>query len=46
MSDRPVIGVALTVVAGPLFGVASRAAIDLVLRTPYLEAVLGAGVSL
>ena len=41
-----VVGVGLTVIAGPLFGVASRAAVDLVLRTPYLEAVLGSGVSL
>ena len=33
-------------VAGPLYGVASRAAVDLVLRTPYVEAVLGSGVVL
>lgn len=31
----------LTLVAGPLFNVTSRAAADLLLRSPYLVAVLG-----
>ena len=35
--------VALTVLAGPLYGIADRAAGDLLDRTPYLEAVLGGG---
>jgi multicomponent Na+:H+ antiporter subunit D len=35
------VGLGLTVVAGPLFDVTSRAALDLMLRTPYLAAVLG-----
>lgn len=39
-----VVGVGITLVAGPLFGVATRAAVDLMLRTPYLEAVLGVGM--
>lgn len=38
--------VALSVVAGPLYDITTRAAVDLMLRTPYLEAVLGAGASL
>ena len=33
--------VGLTVVAGPLYGVAQRAAEDLVERTPYISAVFG-----
>ncbi len=33
-------GLALTVVAGPLYGLVSRAADDLVTRTPYVTAVL------
>lgn len=33
------LGVALTVVAGPLYGIADRSGADLVARTPYLEAV-------
>lgn len=33
------LGLALTVVAGPLYGIADRAAQDLVARTPYLSAV-------
>jgi len=37
-------GLALTVAAGPLFDVTSRAATDLLERTPYLVAVLGTGV--
>ncbi len=37
------VGLGLTVVAGPLFALTSRAALDLTLRTPYLIAVLGAG---
>ncbi|GGC80366.1 putative cation antiporter NADH dehydrogenase subunit [Tersicoccus solisilvae] len=35
------VGVALTVVAGPLFGLADSAAASMLERTPYLEAVLG-----
>ncbi|ANS79316.1 Na(+) H(+) antiporter subunit D [Serinicoccus hydrothermalis] len=38
-----VVGLALTVLAGPLFDVATRAAADLTLRDPYLVAVLGDG---
>jgi multicomponent Na+:H+ antiporter subunit D len=38
------VGVALSVVAGPLFGVADRAAIDLRERSPYVESVLPGGV--
>ena len=34
-----VIGTALTFVAGPLYTVAEAAAVDLVERTPYMEAV-------
>jgi multicomponent Na+:H+ antiporter subunit D len=37
-----VVTVGLTVVAGPLYGVAERAAGDLVDRTPYISAVFGA----
>ncbi len=37
------LGVALTVVAGPLYGYAGRAAADLVERTPYIGAVLPDG---
>jgi multicomponent Na+:H+ antiporter subunit D len=33
--------VALTVLAGPLYGIADRAATDLLDRTPYLTAVFG-----
>jgi multicomponent Na+:H+ antiporter subunit D len=33
----------LTVVAGPLYGMADRAAVDLLDRSPYIEAVLGEG---
>lgn len=40
------VGVGLVVVAGPLYDVTTRAAVDLMLRTPYLDAVLGAGVTL
>ena len=40
------VGVALTVVAGPLYDITTRAAVDLMVRQPYLEAVLGAGVTL
>ena len=36
-----VVTVALTVLAGPLYGVAERAAADLLDRTPYLTAVFG-----
>jgi multicomponent Na+:H+ antiporter subunit D len=36
-----VVTVALTVVAGPLYGVAERAAEDLRDRTPYITAVFG-----
>src|SRR5690625_3288606 len=35
------VGVALTVVAGPLFDFADEAADDMIHRTPYIEAVLG-----
>ncbi|HEU0214970.1 MAG TPA: Na+/H+ antiporter subunit D [Jiangellaceae bacterium] len=38
-----VAGVALSVVAGPLFGVADRAAADLLERSPYVESVLPGG---
>ncbi|WP_116950731.1 Na+/H+ antiporter subunit D [Jiangella endophytica] len=37
------VGVALTVFAGPLFGLTDRAAADLRERTPYIEAVLPGG---
>jgi multicomponent Na+:H+ antiporter subunit D len=36
--------VALTVVAGPLYGLTTRAAEDLLERTPYIEAVFGGPV--
>ena len=36
-----VVTVALTVIAGPLYGVAERAADDLVDRSPYISAVFG-----
>lgn len=39
------VGLALTLVAGPLFDVATRAAVDLMLREPYVVAVLGSGVT-
>lgn len=38
--------VGLTFVAGPLYDITTRAAVDLMLREPYLEAVLGVGVGL
>jgi multicomponent Na+:H+ antiporter subunit D len=34
-------GLALTVIAGPLYGLSERAADDLVNRSPYVDAVLG-----
>lgn len=37
------IGVGLTIVAGPLFGITDRAATDLLERTPYIDAVLPDG---
>ena len=37
------LGVALTVLAGPLFQVTADAATDLRLRTPYVRAVLPGG---
>ena len=37
------LGVALTVLAGPLFALSEQAAQDLLDRTPYIEAVLGEG---
>ncbi|WP_104160232.1 Na+/H+ antiporter subunit D [Arthrobacter sp. ZGTC212] len=37
------LGVALTVLAGPLFSLSDHAAQDLLDRTPYIEAVLGEG---
>jgi len=36
-----VVTVGLTVLAGPLYGVADRAADDLIQRTPYVSAVFG-----
>ncbi len=36
-----VLGVALTLMAGPIFDYAGRAAHDLKARTPYIEAILG-----
>ncbi len=38
--------VALTFVAGPLYDITTRAAVDLMLREPYLQAVLGSGAGL
>jgi multicomponent Na+:H+ antiporter subunit D len=38
-----VVTVGLTVLAGPLYGVADRAADDLLQRTPYVTAVFGGG---
>jgi multicomponent Na+:H+ antiporter subunit D len=38
-----VLTVALTAIAGPLYGLADRAAADLLERTPYIEAVFGDG---
>lgn len=38
-----VASLALSVVAGPLFGLTDRAATDLQERTPYIQAVLGGG---
>jgi multicomponent Na+:H+ antiporter subunit D len=38
-----VVTVALTVLAGPLYAVADRAADDLRERTPYVTAVFGEG---
>ena len=35
--------VALTGLAGPLYGLADRAAADLLERTPYIESVFGTG---
>jgi multicomponent Na+:H+ antiporter subunit D len=37
------VGLGLTLVAGPLFDITSRAALDLLLQTPYVLAVLGSG---
>ncbi|CEA09143.1 Na(+)/H(+) antiporter subunit D [Arthrobacter saudimassiliensis] len=37
------LGVALTVFAGPLYELSDNAAMDLLERTPYIEAVLGEG---
>lgn len=39
-----VLGVGLSVIAGPLYGLAQRSATDIVAGTGYLSAVLGAGV--
>ncbi|MGO1183102.1 MAG: Na+/H+ antiporter subunit D [Micrococcaceae bacterium] len=36
------LGVGLTVVAGPLYDLSDQAAEDMLVRTPYIEAVLGA----
>lgn len=38
------IGLAITFIAGPLYGYAERAAGDMLLRSPYLQAVLPEGV--
>jgi multicomponent Na+:H+ antiporter subunit D len=38
-----VAGIALSLVAGPLFGVADRAAADMLERSPYVESVLPSG---
>jgi multicomponent Na+:H+ antiporter subunit D len=38
------VGMAITVAAGPLFGVTDRAASDLLARSPYVEAVFPDGV--
>jgi multicomponent Na+:H+ antiporter subunit D len=38
-----VVGVAISVVAGPLFGITDRAASDLVARTPYIQSVYPGG---
>ncbi len=38
--------VGLTVVAGPLYDITTRAAVDLMMREPYLQAVLGPGAGL
>src|SRR5699024_1807829 len=37
------VGIGITVVAGPLFGITDRAAADLLHRTPYVEAVFPGG---
>lgn len=37
------LGMALTVIAGPLFGLTDHAAHELMQRSPYIEAVLGPG---
>ncbi len=39
-----IVSVALTLLAGPLFGVTDRAATDLLARQPYIEAVFPGGV--
>src|SRR5699024_5572595 len=39
------VGVALTVVAGPLFDFTEKAANDMIHRTPYIEAVMGTEVA-
>jgi multicomponent Na+:H+ antiporter subunit D len=39
-----VVGVGLSVVAGPLYGITDRAAQDMLARTPYLEATFRAGL--
>ena len=39
------VGVALTVVAGPLFDFTEQAANDMIQRTPYIEAVMGTEVA-
>ncbi|MGO0575860.1 Na+/H+ antiporter subunit D [Ornithinimicrobium panacihumi] len=41
-----VVTVAITVVAGPLYDVTTRAAVDLLSREPYVTSVLGRGVDL
>ncbi|MEW1960194.1 Na+/H+ antiporter subunit D [Kineococcus sp. NPDC059986] len=40
-----VVGVGITVIAGPLFGISDRAAQDLLDRSPYVDTVLQGGAS-
>ena len=40
-----VLGVALTIFAGPLFSLSDRAARDMLDRAPYIQAVLGEGTA-
>jgi multicomponent Na+:H+ antiporter subunit D len=38
------VSVLITLLAGPMFGYSDNAAHDMLLRTPYIDAVLPAGV--